>query len=53
MDKSDRKISLEHLLKLIPGTQAHLSLEQALKDLSTDTASKFSKGMPYSIWQLL
>jgi uncharacterized damage-inducible protein DinB len=41
------------LLKLIPGSQAHISLESALSDLSVDIASKIPPGMPYSIWQLI
>src|SRR6056297_3113710 len=53
MDRSDQKRTLDQLLKLIPGSQAHVSLENALSNLTVHVASKVPEGMPYSIWQLL
>ncbi|MGB6036256.1 MAG: DinB family protein [Cryomorphaceae bacterium] len=53
MDNSDKKRTLDQLRELIPGSQAHVSLDYALSDLTVDIASKVPEGMPYSIWQLL
>ena len=53
MEDSDKKRTLNQILKLIPGSQAHISLDSALSDLTVDVASKVPEGMPYSIWQLL
>jgi len=53
MDNLDKKRTLNQILKLIPGSQAHTSLDNALSDLTVDVASKVPEGMPYSIWQLL
>jgi len=53
MDNLDKKRTLNQILKLIPGSQAHISLDNALSDLTVDVASKVPEGMPYSIWQLL
>ena len=53
MEDSDKKRTLNQILKLIPGSQAHISLDNALSDLTVDVASKVPEGMPYSIWQLL
>lgn len=53
MDHSDQKRTLDQLLKLIPGSQSHVSLDSALDGLTVETASKVPEGLPYSIWQLL
>lgn len=53
MQNSDHERALDQLLKLIPGSQAHISLSIALSDLTVELVSKVPEGMPYSIWQLL
>jgi len=53
MNNSEKKRTLDQLLKLIPGGQAHGSVERVLEGLTIETISKVPEGMPYSIWQLI
>lgn len=51
-EKSDNDALIESLIKLLNKENAHVSLENALKNIPFDLLGKKPAGLPYSIWQL-
>jgi hypothetical protein len=47
------KILIDELTKLLLGGNAHVSLQDALKELSPQLRGVKPENMPYSIWQLV
>jgi hypothetical protein len=52
MDNHD-KIIVAELTKLLLGRSAHVSLQDALKNLKPDARGAKAPNMPYTIWQLV
>jgi len=52
MDSHD-KIIVAELTKLLLGGSAHVSLQEALKNLKPDARGAKAPNMPYTIWQLV
>lgn len=42
-----------HLLELLHGGHAHLSFDDAVRDLPADLRGKAPRGSPYTAWQLM
>src|SRR5712691_11675092 len=50
--KKDKSLR-EHLVKLLSGSEAHMTFEAAVKDFPTNLRGKRPKGAEHSPWELL
>lgn len=53
MDKNEKKIIIEELVKLIETGNAHVSLNETVADLPAKLRTEIPGDLPYSIWQLI
>jgi len=51
--KSEHKIIIDELVKLLKGGSAHLPFQEAVKGLPAELRGIKPENMPYSIWQLV
>lgn len=51
--KSEHKILIDELVKLLRGGSAHLSFQEAVNGLPAEIRGIKPENMPYSIWQLV
>lgn len=50
--KDNTSIVISNLVDLLKKGNAHVSLDNALKDIPFDLVNKVPEGLPYNIWQL-
>jgi hypothetical protein len=53
MSTSSNQATVKALKELLAGGHAHVTFEDAVKDLPVELQGKVPDGMPYSIWQLV
>lgn len=51
-DRSENSAIIDNLINLLNKGNAHISLEEALKDIPFDLLGKKPRGLPYSLWQI-
>ena len=51
--KSEHRIIIDELVKLLKGGSAHLPFQEAVNDLPAEIQGIKPENMPYSIWQLV
>lgn len=52
MSNTENAAIIDNLINLLNRGNAHISLDEALKDVSFEILGKKPDGLPYSIWQL-
>ena len=50
--KSENAAIIDNLVNLLNKGNAHISLDEALKDIPFDLLGKKPRGLPYSLWQI-
>lgn len=51
-ENSENAAIIENLINLLNKGNAHVSLDEALKDIPFELLGKKPKGLPYSLWQI-
>ncbi|MEO6894915.1 MAG: DinB family protein [Ginsengibacter sp.] len=51
-DQSENSAIIDNLINLLNKGNAHISLDEALKDIPFDDLGKKPDGLPYSLWQI-
>ena len=52
MSNSENTAIIDNLINLLNKGNAHISLDEALKDMPFEILGNKPEGVPYSIWQL-